>query len=153
MPSASPGVMAAVVALLPTLYPDDEVLVCYGAPGSYQPDIIISLGDVRTISTRPVHGTARPREETSELDLTFSVYQAGDESVQVLVMQKAYELRNTFADHFKTKPNETLGGACREAWVTGDDYTPDVAINPADPDTVAGRVATLTSTLTFVSRV
>jgi len=152
MPSASPGVLAAVVTLLGTLYPGQEVLVCYGQPGSYQPDIIISLGDVRTLITRPVSGTNRPREEASELDITWSVFVAGDETQQVVAQDLAYGLRNTFADYFKTKPNETLGGACREAWVSGDTYEPATSVDPETGDPV-GRVATLTSVLTFLTRV
>jgi hypothetical protein len=160
MPSASPAVLAAVYALLSgTLYEDltDELLVCYGDPGNYQPDVIISLGALTTISTTPVMTPTRVREEASELTVTWSVFRAGDETQQVVALTLAYLYRDRFADYFKTKPNETLGGTCRNAIVTGDDYEPATAMSPGngpgDPPVPMGRVATLTSKFYFVARV
>jgi hypothetical protein len=153
MPSAVPAVKAYLVkTVLPALFPP-PVLASYGAPGIDQPDIIVGVGNAETEIERPAAATSRPREEVTTLTVIFSVFAGGDETVQELVTETAFAMLGTFADYFKTKPNETLGGACREAWVSS--YTLDEAVATAPNDTtvITGRVAEITAVLTVKARI
>lgn len=157
MPPASSAVKAAVVAQLKALFPDPQALVVYGAPGTNMPDVIIGVGNVRDSYERPVSAATRPREQTSELDIIFSVYFPGDETVQQPATEGAYQLLGVFADWFKTRPNETVNSTCREAWVIRDELVESVAYQPAespqDDPIPVGRVAEITAVLQFKARV
>jgi hypothetical protein len=152
MPSAVPAVKAQLVTtVLPALFPS-PVLVSYGPPGINQPDVIIGVGNAEVQIERPVAATSRPREEIVTLNVVFSVFQAGDETVQQAVTELAFSLLGTFADYFKTKPNETLGGTCREAWVSSYDLEETVATDPKAGN-VTGRVAEVIAVLTVKTRI
>jgi hypothetical protein len=66
---------------------------------------------------------------------------------------------SAFADYFKTKPNEVLSGACREALVTAYDDAGGVgATYEADVDSpggfiVTGRLIEITAVLTTRTRI
>jgi hypothetical protein len=154
MASAVPAVKAQLVTtVLPTLFPS-PVLVSYGPPGAHQPDVIIGVGNAEVEIERPVAATSRPREEVFTLNVVFSVFSGGDETVQQAVTEQAFTMLSAFADYFKTKPNETLGGTCREAWVSSYVLDESEALAPPeDGGGVSGRVAEITTVLTVKSRI
>jgi hypothetical protein len=154
MPSALPAVKAQLVTTtLPALFPE-PVLVSYGPPGPRQPDVIIGVGNAEVQIERPTASPSRPREEVFTLEVIFSVFSGGDETVQQAVTELAFTLLGTFADFFKTRPNETLGGTCREAWVSSYVLEESAAFAPPeDGGGVSGRVAEITSVLTVKSRI
>lgn len=153
MASAVPTVKAYLVAtVLPALFPQ-PVLVSYGAPGPNQPDVIIGVGNAEVQIERPVAGTTRPREEVFTLTVVFSIFQGGGPEVQQTVTELAFAMLSTFGDYFKTKPNETLGGNCREAWVSSYDLDETVAVAPSNSNAITGRVAEITSVLTVKARI
>jgi hypothetical protein len=91
---------------------------------------------------------SRPVEELVEMDLTISCYRPGGTEVQQDATEAAFVMLGTFRDHFKTRPNETLGGACRTARVTNYDLFED-----DDPEAVTdGRLAQILLTLTIHAR-
>ena len=149
MGSSAPGVKAALQVVLVGLHPD-PVLVTYGAPGAFQPPEIVALLDQRVTVERPTMSPARPREEIVETDVVFSVFTAGDAEAQQLATERAFEMLGPFIDYFKTKPNETLSGACREAWVTG--YVLNESTVPTK-DGIAGRLSEITATVTSRTRI
>jgi hypothetical protein len=62
---------------------------------------------------------ARTREEIVETRRRLlGLDRRTDPSQDQVITERAYAMLSAFADYFKTKPNETLGGACREALVT-----------------------------------
>ena len=145
-------VKAALITTLTTLFPS-PTLVSYGAPGAYQPDEIVAVGEQRFEVTRPTMGTNRSREEAVETDVTFSVFSSGGDTAQQVATERVYAMALALDEHFRTKPNETLGGACRDAWVTGGDLREAKATpSPAAGSGVSGRVSELTVTVTTVAR-
>lgn len=152
MASSAPGVKSALKSVLEGLFPA-PTLVSYGAPGQYQPDEIVGVLNQRTAVSRPTMGTARSREEVVETDVVFSIFAPGDETQQVVATERAYAMGEALADHFRTKPNETLSGACREAWVSGHSLLEARVVSPDDNTTVLGRTAELTVTVTSYARV
>jgi len=145
-------VKAALVALLPTLYPA-TTLVTYGLPGAYLPDSIVYVGDQRFDTTKPTMGTNRSREEIVETEIVFSIFVPGDVEAQKTATDTAYTLALTLDDYLRVKPNETLSGACREAWISGGSLEETKAA-PSESGSmgVAGRVSTLTTILTTTAR-
>jgi hypothetical protein len=148
MPSSAPAVKAALMSLLESLY-DEPTLVCWGPPTTYQPSDIVSVGgQVVEFGAAPMAPT-RPREEIVQTALTFSSFTADTQQVATL---RAFEMYDVLADHFKTAPNETLGGACREAIVSGFEVE-EFVTSPAVGSGVMGRTTAITATVTTRTRI
>ena len=148
MPSSAPTVKAALVALMRSLYAE-PTLVCWGPPTSYQPADIVSVGgQVIEFGAAPM-ATTRPREEIVQTAVTFSSFTASEQQAATV---RAFELYDVLADHFKTGPNETLGGACREAFVSGlevEEFVTSAAVGSG----VMGRTTAITATVTTRTRI
>ena len=148
---SAPLVKAALVALAETLWPAPS-LASYGAPGTYQPDEIVAVMGQRFEVTRPTMGTGRSREEAVETDVVFSVFVPGAEEAQRAATERAYAMSLELDDHFRVAPQETLGGACREAWTTRGELVESRVTASPKSGNVAGRVAELTVTVTTLAR-
>lgn len=124
------------------------VLVTYGPPGSYQANYIVAIMGSRQPVTRPTMGTGRSREKMAEVDVVVSVFVPGTEVAQQTASEACDDLVDLLDSYFRTSPNETLGGACVEAWVSNvDGPTPDLVTNP-ETKAVMGRVAESIVTVT-----
>lgn len=146
--------VAALYAACQTLYaaqtgPDGSpVLVTYGPPGSYQPEAIVAVAmAVREPITQPTASTNRSREKAAEIDVIISVEVHGGDAVAQIAAEKAYDLSELLESYFRTGPNETLGGACRNSFVSRIDF-PNLSVT-YDPDSgnAVGRNADLTVTV------
>jgi hypothetical protein len=129
------------------------VLVSLGAPGKYQPNAIVAVGmGIRMPIERPTLGTNRSREQPAEIEVTISCWVPGDEDAQPLATANALDLLSLLETHFRTSPNETLGGACRESWVSVGSLVQQATYQPTDdpaaPPVPTGRVAEIVATIT-----
>ena len=148
MPSSAPGVKAALVTLLETLYAGNA-LVCWGPPATFQENDIVSAGgQVIEFGAAPM-SPARPREEIVQTLVTFSSHTTDGQQAATV---RAFELYDVLADHFKTGPNETLGGSCREAFVSGLEVE-EFVTSPAVGSGVMGRTTAITATVTTRTRI
>lgn len=124
------------------------VLVTLGPTGTYAPSaLVIVATDTRQPVSRPTAGTNRSREKEVEFDVVINVWSGGTEAVQQAVMEKVDDLSELLEAYFRTKPNEELGGGCREAWVsliTGPTPTPTAD----DTGVISGRQAESIVTVT-----
>jgi hypothetical protein len=127
------------------------VLVSFGPPGEYQPSAIVAIMDCHGEIERPTLGTNRSREMAAAIEVTISVYTPGDESAQQVSLTKACELLDTLEDNLRLSPNERLGGACRDAWISSANPKGSVAMDP-ELDSVAGRVTDIEATITALIR-
>lgn len=152
MSSAAPIVKAALVATCRSLYPA-PVLVSYGTPGSYQPNDLVVVMSSRTEPVVGPMSPARRRDEVVETVVLFSVYRPGDETQQQVATERAFELLDVLQDYLRTSPNETLGGACREARVTEHELTETTSTNPQNPKLVTGRQSVVAAVVRTVTRV
>lgn len=125
------------------------VLVTYGRPGSYQADYIVAVGmGTRQPITRPTLGTNRSRQKDVEIDVIVSVYVPGTEVAQQTASEACDDLTELLDTYLRTSPNETLGGACFDSWVSNiDGPVPDVVTNP-ETKAVTGRIAESVVTVT-----
>ena len=147
MTTSAPLVKAYLVdTVFPLLFPD--TLAAYGVPGSYQPNEIAAVRDQRFETSRPTMGQ-RTREDAVETDITFSVFVPGDD--QRTATERAFEMAAALDEHLRTSPNETLGGATRDAWVGAGELVESKATPPTGTG-VTGRVAELTVILTTLAR-
>lgn len=132
---------------------DRTLIVVEAIPGLYQPDVIVAVGtNVAQPVERPTMGTVRSREITVTVDVVFSAALAGGGPAGTEARHVASAAANAFAEYFRTSPNETLGDACRDAWVSAL-KGPDVTIMPGDDGGVWGRAADITATVTAKVRV
>jgi hypothetical protein len=129
------------------------VLVTYGPPGSYQPNNIVGVGmATRRPITRPTMGTGRSRNTDAEIDVYISTFVPGTEVAQQTATDACEDLIALLENHFRTSPNETLGGTCREAWVSNvDGPDPELVTNP-ETKAVMGRTANAVVTVTVSIR-
>ena len=101
-------------------------------------------------------GPARSREITAEVDLIISVFVGGGEEAQPIATAAALGLQSQLETYFRTSPNETLSGACREAWVSNAHLALNVAYGAnEDPEVrpvAIGRTADITVTITAAIR-
>jgi hypothetical protein len=129
------------------------VLVTYGPPGAFQANNIVAVGmATRQPITRPTMAPTRSRDTHADIDIVISVFAPGDETQQQVACEAADDLVTLLETYFRTAPQETLSGACREAWVSNvDGPVPALAIDP-ESNAVTGRVATTTVTVTAAIR-
>ncbi|MBT9255377.1 hypothetical protein KMZ30_07300 [Phycicoccus sp. KQZ13P-1] len=143
---------SAVVTVCRALFPS-PVLVVYGRPGPYTADDMVLVLGQTLVADVATMTPSRTQEETVTTTVVFSVFRGGEvTTVQQQATERAYEMATAFADHFKTRPNETLAGACREARVTGMSLA-EAPMTAADDRTVIlGALAEVTVTLTSKAR-
>lgn len=152
--SSIPAVRLALVNALADLFPDAQAT--YGVPGVFQADEVAAVTRARADVSRPtLGGSVRSREEAAEVSIIFSAYRPGDESVQPEADEAANAMLTTFESWLRTGDNIKLGGACREAWVSGiEDWTLYPLANPGpSPQSVAGYVAEITVTVSTATRI
>lgn len=141
------GSWDALLAALRGMFTGPGQLVCAGLPGPYQPDLIVSMMGVRGPITQPTMGTNRSRDKRISIDVVISSYVAGGEEAQQPANQAAWAAADLIEAHFRTSPNEKLGGACYNAFAEVEDMEPSIAWEgePGLEDPVpAGRVCTIT---------
>ncbi len=111
------AVKAALLSALTTLYPTAQVT--YGDPGAsiQRPDLVI-LGHANVTVERPAMGTARPREHVIQQEITFSCWRPGAEDQQQPATEAAVTFMEQLSDYLRTSPNERLGGACRDSYIS-----------------------------------
>lgn len=143
--TAIPAAKAYLVdTLLPAVVPAAQAF--YGIPAGYEAPDIICVMDARVEATQPVYGTTRPIEEEGSIDILISCYRAG--GTQREATEAAFALHDAIRNHFKTSPNENLGGAVRTAGVTAAELFED-----DDPEAIAdGRLAQINVTIGFRAR-
>lgn len=111
------GVYNNLLTVCTTLYPA-PVLVTLGDPGNYQPDIIVAIVGGQTPVARPTMGTGRSREKTCAVEVVISVYVPGGDPSQQSALVIAEAMADALEAYLRVAGQETLGGSCREAWVT-----------------------------------
>lgn len=124
------------------------VYVCESEPDQYQPPLIVAVAmDVRQIPVqRPTMGTRRSRRVEAEIDVVISAYAAGGSAATARTACNG--LTNMLESYFRTSPNETLGGACREAWVSAVAGPVGAKVTHPKSGAVTGRVASSVVTVT-----
>ena len=144
--TASQG--AALKAALFAALPNEAalaapVLVCYGLPGTYQPDDIVAILDADGDSQHATISPNRSREETIRQTFTISCYRGGD--LQQTCTERAFALMDAVVDYCRTT-DPTVGGTVRS-------MLPDVTWGFEESVEEQGRVTDLTFTLTFNARI
>lgn len=147
MATSIPLVKAFLVdTLLPGLFPDAQIT--YGLPAASRANDLISVRNARVENTQPVYGTTRPIDEDGTVDVLISCYRPGGEAEQRDATEAAFTIHDALRNHFKSNPNETLGGAVRTAGVLSAELFED-----DDPDDIAsGRLSQIEVVLGFKAR-
>lgn len=141
------GAWDALYAALQGLFPASSGwFVSAGDPGDYQPDMIVAMMGVRCPITQPTLSTNRSRDKRIEIDVVFSVYVAGGTEAQQPANQAAWAAVDALETYLRTSPNEKLGGACYNAFVSAMPLEVDIAWEAIDGVAnlvPAGRTATV----------
>lgn len=139
-----PAVKAALKAAAEDLF--GTATVCYGDPGSYVPNTVVSIGDQQFTLEKATMGP-RSREEVVQTEVTISVFAAGGEDAQEIATGEAYDLLLQLDNYLRTKPNEALGDACREAWVS-EGALVEAKVKGKSGSGIAGRLSAVSATVT-----
>lgn len=121
MGTAAAAMKGALLTACQGIYPA-PVKVCYGHPGTNLPDDIVSIGNITSDSVVGPLGTARTREESLSIEVTFSCFRGGSD--QQVVTERAYELLAMLEAYLTDAGTSSslqlsLAGTVRRAWVTG----------------------------------
>lgn len=149
--SAIPQMQRALrTAFQGTLFPTASTTL--GAPAiSSNVDIAVVGDGTAELSKPTVGGSQRSREEEAKITCILSCYRSGDtEAAQLAANEAAWAMEKLLEEHLRTRGNETLGGVCREAWVSGYEAR-DYRLSD-DNGYVPGRACDLTVTVTAVTR-
>lgn len=135
------AVKAALNALLGQLYPNADT--SYGLPRDVQTTQVVYLGNATVQITQPtMGGPRRSREHSIDLDVVLSAYSFDGD--QQAATEAALAMLDQLDNYLRTRGNETLGGACRDSWVSS--Y--DLEENPDDEAAGSARRADITATVT-----
>jgi hypothetical protein len=140
-----------------SLAPDGSpVLATFEEPGQYQPAAIVAIMDTATQITRPTMGPNRSREMAAEVTVIVSVYVPGDQSAAKVATDSAFGLVTLLETYLRTSPNEQVGGASRDAWISKCDPVGSIAyapsVDPNEPPVPTGRVTEVTVIVTALIR-
>ncbi len=156
MSSAIPALKAALRDVARDLWPDAQTY--RAVPPIDKPRDLAVIGDARATITRPTTGGAsRSREESAEVELIVSCYRPvgldrlDDDGVQLVASMAAWAMLDQLHNWLRIRGNETLGGVCRDAWVseTEDHDYPLLT----DDGLLAGRCTDITITITAATRI
>lgn len=144
--SAVPAVQRALREVCADLWPSADASL--GAPNAASALDLAVVGKGKSeISTPTAGGAKRSLEETVSVTVVLSSYRATDtEEAQDEANQSAWDSYTLLCEYFRTNPNNTLGGVCRDAMVTegeSDDYRYE-----DDAGNVTGRATDITVTVT-----
>ena len=146
MPSNAPAFKAALFAACQSIY-TAPVEVSYGQPGTDQEVDVVMVGNIRIQAVSPTLGTARRREETLDVEVTFWCYIGGGAEAQQPVTERAYVLQGLLEEYLRNGNNIFLAGSVRECLLISSDLT------ESGPDELAqGRTAELVATVRAHSR-
>ena len=139
----------AMVVAATTAVNDSTVLVCYGHPGTEQPDDIVSFGRVTsTQEPGPMSSTNRSRTNTLTVDLTISIYRAGGPEQEKAAGDRAYALLSAIEEYVRVT-DTTVGGNVLWCFLTS--HSSDGATDPAL--IAKGRCIEIAATFTAYTRI
>jgi hypothetical protein len=158
------GVLAAETYLfntvLPNVFPAAAInasVVSMGELDDEQPPNQIRMLGYRDPITRPTLGTGRSREHDVEFDIELAAFAFGGNEAQPLASAAARGMLDLLEAYFRTSPNEKLGGACWDSWVSNADmaYSTEYQTidDPQAPGVPVGRWSVLTVTVTTRIRI
>lgn len=149
--SAVPALKSALATVARTLWPDAQTY--RATPQIDRPRDLAVIGDAKTTITRPTSGGAiRSREEAAEVEIIVSSYRPGDsDASQQAASEAAWAMVDQLHDWLRIRGNETLGGICRDAWMSAADDT-DYPLTDESGLTV-GRCCDITMTITANTRI
>jgi hypothetical protein len=146
------AVWANLTTACQTLFPS-PALVTFGDPGNYQPDAIVAIMGGKMPVTRPTGGPNRSRDKVCEVTIVISVYVPGsDQASQVTAFANAQAMSDQLEAYFRVQGNETLFGACRDAFVSDTSWAP-TNVRDADSGNQTGSTADITAIVTAYVRI
>jgi len=148
--SKIPQIKAYLVdTLLPAVVPEG-VSVFWGLAHGYTERDQVLVTDATASSDFPKFGSSRTVEERGAVVLVIKAYRPTEDG-QREATTRAFEIHDAIRDHFRTNPNENLGGLVIFASITESTLVEDD--ESVDEDELAeGRLSVVTATLTFQGR-
>lgn len=138
-----------VDTLLPSVVPSG-VSVFWGVAHGYTEDDAVLVTDASVTSDFPTYGTTRTVQERGSVVIVIKAYRSTPDG-QREATERAFEIHDAIRDHFKTNPNETLGGLVIRASITEATLTEDD--ESVDEDMLAaGRLAVIVADMAFQGR-
>lgn len=124
-----------------------EVAVTYGAPGSLDPEDIVSFLDVRSDQSAATIGQ-RARDEDLEITVAISCFRGGLEDMELVCARRAYQLLRML-DYYVRKTDTTLGGTVLWCFSLGHE-----SAGQTDPQLISqGRVIEITARFLAKARI
>lgn len=148
--TAAKAFKANLVTVCQTLF--TSAAVSYGPAGTWEPDDLVEVLDVRSTQVPGPMSPLRARDETLEADIAFTCYRGGGAEVQQLATEAAFDMLRALETYLADSGQiaslqQNLGGVVLWARVTG------VAMTEANEDISEGRTTTVGATVTARARI
>lgn len=148
--SKIPQIKAYLVdTLLPAVVPYGTS-VFWGLAYGYAERDQVLVTDATASSDFPKYGANRTVEERGAVVLVIKAFRPTEDG-QREATTRAFEIHDAIRDHFRTNPNENLGGLVIMASITETSLVEDDD-GVDDDELAAGRLALVTATLSFQGR-
>lgn len=153
MTQTTTGVCRALKAYLDTILSGD-----FGDPDDINTDDNYMIGDTRQPTGRPTEAPTRSRERALEVDITITVWRAGNRKMQQVADEQAQRYAEQLEAFLRlTAPTLPINDvdSCRDSWVSNIHLERLAAYSIEDGDTVdvpSARVAVCTVTVTAMVR-
>lgn len=138
----------AVKTLLASDPATRDVLVCFGLPGTFAPDDLISFERVSERQDTATLGTNRSREEIITLDVIISCFRGGGPEMEQVASARGYQLLRMI-ERYARMTDTTIGGTVRQCFLA--QHESDGATLPELID--KGRTIDITATFEARARI
>lgn len=124
-----------------------DVLVTYGAPGTFDPEDLVSFLDVTSEQDPSTMGN-RGRREVLTLDVAISCWRGGGAEMELVCARRAYKLLRMI-EFYCRRTDTTVGGTVQWCFLTSHESS-----GQTDPQFLeTGRVIEITAKFTAQSRI
>lgn len=124
-----------------------QVLVTYGAPGTFEPEDLVSFTGTESVQEGATMGN-RGRQETLIQEVQISCWRGGGQEMELVCAQRAYQLLRMIENYCR-KTDTTVGGTVLWCFLTSHE-----SFGQTDPQFIdKGRVIEITAKFTARSRI
>jgi hypothetical protein len=124
-----------------------HVLVTYGAPGTFEPEDLVSFTSTESVQDPKTIGN-RGREEVIIQEVQISCWRGGGQEMELVTAKRAYQLLRMI-EFYCRKTDTTVGGTVMWCFLTSHE-----CFGQTDPQFIEqGRVSEITARFTARSRI
>lgn len=150
--TAGEALKGALYDAIKDMFAGDEhtryVHVTYGAPGTLEPDDIVSILGISSVQENGPIGGRRSRDETLIITISISCWRGGGQEMERVTSERSFDLLRRIEEYCRVT-DTTVGGTVWHCFLTGYDCE-----GFTDPQSIhEGRTTDITARFTAQARI